>query len=190
MKVKFLKSAADLKGWPAEGKPEIALVGRSNVGKSSILNIISNNIIAKVSASPGKTRLINFFDVGEKYKIVDLPGYGYAAVGAKEANSWVKMISDYINHRQSLLGIILIMDVRRDFRKEEQMILDWMSEISKPVYLVLNKSDKLNKRDIEKAKKNAKIQNVEAVYVTSTKNPKSILDLEKQIFNDLIKEEN
>ena len=188
MKVKFIKSAADVGGWPGGERPEIALVGRSNVGKSSILNIISNNIIAKVSGTPGKTRLINFFDVGESYRIVDLPGYGYAAVSAKEANSWVKMISQYINERENLVGIVLIMDIRRKFRDEEQMIVNWMSTISKPVYLVLNKSDKLNKRDTELAKKNAKTLGVEGIFVTSTKKPQSVLDLEKQIFKSLIKE--
>ncbi|MBT4760404.1 MAG: ribosome biogenesis GTP-binding protein YsxC [Bdellovibrionaceae bacterium] len=147
MRLHFVKSAQFIEQFPMEDRPEIAIVGRSNSGKSSFLNALSSQKIAKVSSTPGKTRLLNFFDVGDKYRIVDMPGYGFAAVDNREAGKWKSMIETYLNERESLVGLILIMDARRNWQQEEEQIIQWSAESNVPVVVCLNKVDRMKKNE-------------------------------------------
>jgi len=111
----FCKECGTPPDYPVADRPEIAMVGRSNGGKSTLLNAMTGGAKeAKTSATPGKTRLLNFFDVGDHYRIVDLPGYGYAARDPKERKMWEKMIDVFFKTRECLAGIILVCDMRRD----------------------------------------------------------------------------
>jgi GTP-binding protein len=145
MKVKFLKSAVVPKDYPHPYKPEVAVVGRSNAGKSSFINALVDQKIAKVSATPGKTRLLNFFELSDKVYLVDCPGYGFAKGSLDEALSWRKMIETYLKERETLKGLILIMDIRRDWDDEERLLKEWLDHHGTPWVLILNKADKLSR---------------------------------------------
>jgi len=142
----FITSAAKPSQYPAEGLPEIAFSGRSNVGKSSLINIlVYRKHLVKTSATPGRTQLINFFDINENVTFVDLPGYGYARVPASVKKKWGPMIETYLSGRRTLKGVVVIMDVRRRPRQEEQNLLTWLDHDSLAKILVLTKADKLSK---------------------------------------------
>ena len=145
MKVKFLKSAVDPAGYPFPYKPEVAVVGRSNAGKSSFINVLCNQKIAKVSATPGKTRLLNFFELQDQVYLVDCPGYGFSKGNLDEALGWQKMIETYFKQRETLKGVILVMDIRREWDDEEQLLLEWLQHQGTPWVLLLNKADKLSR---------------------------------------------
>lgn len=141
----FIKSAAKPADFPKEELPEIAIVGRSNVGKSSLINtLLSRKGLAKTSSTPGRTQLINFFRINHKLIFVDLPGYGYAKVSASVRKSWQPMIEGYLKDRENLKGVVLIMDIRRPPEEEEDMLLDFLSSFSTPSILALTKADKLS----------------------------------------------
>jgi GTP-binding protein len=145
MKVKFIKSATEPEGYPFPYKPEVAIVGRSNSGKSSFINALVNQKIAKVSATPGKTRLLNFFELADHLYLVDCPGYGFAKGSLDEALGWRKMIETYFRQRETLKGVIVIMDIRRDWDDEEKLLQDWLSHRGTNWALILNKSDKMSR---------------------------------------------
>lgn len=145
MKVKFLKSGTKPEEYPFPYRPEVAVVGRSNAGKSSFINALTNQKIAKVSATPGKTRLLNFFDLDEKVYMVDMPGYGYATGSRQEVESWRTMIETYLKERESLKAVLLIMDIRRDWDEEEEMLKEWFEHNGITWKLILNKTDKLSR---------------------------------------------
>lgn len=141
----FMKSAVKPADFPKEKLPEIAIVGRSNVGKSSLINtLLSRKGLAKTSSTPGRTQLINFFRINHKLIFVDLPGYGYAKVSASVRKSWQPMIEGYLKDRENLKGVVLIMDIRRPPEDEEDMLLDFLSSLSIPSILALTKTDKLS----------------------------------------------
>lgn len=145
MKVKFITSANEPSGYPFPYKPEVAVVGRSNAGKSSFINALVGQKIAKVSQTPGKTRLLNFFELSDQVYLVDCPGYGYAVGNLDEALGWRKMIETYFKQRETLKGVILIMDIRRDWEREEDLLIDWLSHARVPWALILNKADKMSR---------------------------------------------
>ncbi len=123
---------------------EVAFAGRSNAGKSSVINAITGqNRLAKISKTPGRTQLINFFPVNEDVRLVDLPGYGYAKVPLKLQAHWAQTLGEYFQQRQSLAGIILIVDIRRLPGEYDLQMLDWCESAGLPVHILLNKSDKL-----------------------------------------------
>jgi len=125
--------------------PEIALVGRSNVGKSSLINhLLHRKNLAKVSRAPGKTQTINYFNIDNQLIIVDLPGYGYAARSHEMQQLWSASIDRYLNKRSSLSLILLLIDSRRDFTEEDIATLEWASHNKKPLLLILTKSDTLS----------------------------------------------
>ncbi len=142
----FITSAVKPSQYPQSVLPEIAFAGRSNVGKSSLINAILNRKrLVKTSSTPGRTQLINFFNINNAFLFVDLPGYGYAKVPAKVKKTWGPMIENYLTSRKTLRGVILIMDIRRNQGQEENTFIDWMVHFSIPYILVLTKTDKLSK---------------------------------------------
>lgn len=143
--VRFVQSATHLSQFPVSSLPQVAIAGRSNSGKSSFINTMANQKIAKVSGKPGKTRLLNIFDFSNKFLLVDMPGYGYAARSFSERNQWEKMIEDYLVQSEQLRGLILVMDIRRDWSDEENMILDFCVAMDLKLVVALTKADKLSR---------------------------------------------
>jgi GTP-binding protein len=142
----FIKSAVKPKHYPADDLPEIAFAGRSNVGKSSLINTLLNRKrLVKTSRTPGRTQLINFFLINTEFSFVDLPGYGYAKVPASVRRSWGPMIETYLSTRQALRGVVLIMDIRRTPGLQEVNFVEWLHHYNNPSILVLTKVDKLSK---------------------------------------------
>ncbi len=132
--------------FPAVDLPEIAFAGRSNVGKSSLVNtLVNRKRLVKTSSTPGRTRLINFFSINKTFSFVDLPGYGYANVPAFVQKSWGTMIETYLSTRDTLKGVVLIMDIRRIPGQKELDLIDWFKHFNIPEVLILTKTDKLSK---------------------------------------------
>ena len=147
----FVTSAVKKSQYPAEVLPEIAFAGRSNVGKSSLINtLVNRKHLVKTSSTPGRTQLINFFDINNNLTFVDLPGYGYARVPAAVQKKWGPMIETYLSTRQTLKGVVIIMDIRRQPREEEQNLIGWLDHFSIAQILVLTKTDKLSKTKLIK----------------------------------------
>ena len=142
----FVTSATKPSQYPLEDLPEIAFAGRSNVGKSSLINILVNRKhLVKTSSTPGRTQTINFFDINKNLTFVDLPGYGYARVPEAIQKKWGPMIETYLSGRRTLKAVVMIMDIRRTPREEEQNLIEWLKHYSIARILVLTKADKLSK---------------------------------------------
>jgi GTP-binding protein len=140
----FLTSAPDLKRCPPNGGAEVAFAGRSNAGKSSVLNqLTGNRRTAKVSKTPGRTQLMNFFDVRTGGRMVDLPGYGYAKAGKEAQKNWQSAVNHYLSYRDALVGIVLVMDIRHPNQAFDKQMLHWASASELPIRVLLNKADKL-----------------------------------------------
>ena len=147
----FVTSATKPSQYPPEGLPEIAFAGRSNVGKSSLINVLVNRKrLVKTSSTPGRTQLINFFDINDHTTFVDLPGYGYAKVPASVRKKWGPMIETYLSGRSTLKGVVMIQDIRRTPREEEHNLIEWLEHYAIPSILVLTKTDKLSKTKLAK----------------------------------------
>lgn len=137
--------------YPEDGIPEIAFVGKSNVGKSTLINaMVRRKALARTSSQPGKTRTINFYNVEDQLYIVDLPGYGYAKAPKTEIQKWSKMIEEYLNKRKTLFGIILLVDIRHEPGKNDVMMYDWLKHYGYDIIVVATKSDKLKRSQIAK----------------------------------------
>jgi len=142
----FVTSAATPSQYPPEGLPEIAFAGRSNVGKSSLINVLVNRKrLVKTSSTPGRTQLVNFFDINDYITFVDLPGYGWARVPDSVRKNWGPMIETYLSGRSTLKGVVVILDIRRTPRKEEHDLIAWLEHYSIASRLVLTKVDKRSK---------------------------------------------
>ena len=142
----FLISAAQLDQCPPDEGLEVAFAGRSNAGKSSAINTLcQQKALARTSKTPGRTQLINFFALDEERRLVDLPGYGYAKVAEKVKLEWQRSLSDYLENRQSLRGIILLMDVRHPMKEFDRQMLEWSEHFQVPVHILLTKADKLKR---------------------------------------------
>ena len=153
----FIMSSPDLKHCPRDDLPEVAFCGRSNAGKSSVLNRITNNKgLAKVSRTPGRTRLINFFNVKTGGRIADLPGYGYAKASKREQQAWQKAVNRYLSFRENLVGLVLITDIRHPDQPLDNDLLKWAISSRIPVRMLLNKADKISKNKQALALKLAK----------------------------------
>jgi len=147
-KTRFVTSAASAPQFPTSTLPEVAFVGRSNVGKSSLLNMLTHQKnLAKVSKTPGRTQLVNFFSIDDKAHLVDLPGYGFADVPKSIQSKWDRLMHDYLALRQQLLGLVLLLDVRRTPSAHDLMMLDWIGARELPVLIVLTKVDKVGKNE-------------------------------------------
>ena len=141
----FIKSAVWPPQYPPAIMPEIAFVGRSNVGKSSLINtLVGRKNLSKTSNTPGRTQLINFFTINEKMSFVDLPGYGFAKVAQSVKKDWGDMIEAYLRERLSLTLVILILDIRRDPSEDDLSLRDWLENYRIPYLYILTKTDKLS----------------------------------------------
>lgn len=146
----LLTTAVKYDQYPPADIPEIALVGRSNVGKSSLINCLANRKnLARTSSTPGKTATINFYDIAGKYRIVDLPGYGYAKVSKQEKEKWAGMIENYLSRRENLVQVIQLVDARHKPTADDIMMFDWIREYNYEPFVVATKLDKLKKSQIE-----------------------------------------
>ncbi|ODC04927.1 hypothetical protein BFW38_16695 [Terasakiispira papahanaumokuakeensis] len=141
----YLKSAPGLAQCPPDIGREVAFAGRSNAGKSSALNTLTHKSLARTSKTPGRTQLINFFSLGEQTRLVDLPGYGFAKVPEKMRQEWGRHMGDYIMRRQSLVGLVVVMDMRHPLTEFDQMMIDAALARDLPVHLLLTKADKLKR---------------------------------------------
>lgn len=137
--------------YPTDEKPEIAFAGKSNVGKSSLINsMVYRKAIARTSQNPGKTRTINFYNVEDKMYFVDLPGYGYAKAPKSEIAKWGKMIENYLLKRESLRAIILLIDIRHEPGENDRMMYDWLKHYGYKIIIAATKSDKLKRSQLQK----------------------------------------
>ena len=155
----FVTSSPDIKRLPGETKAEIAFIGRSNSGKSSSLNAICDQKnLAKTSRTPGRTQLINLFKVCDGRFLVDLPGYGYAAVPEAMKRQWQRNMTDYLRQRHELTGLVLTMDIRTPLRDHDRMIIDWTINAQIPLLILLTKADKLGVKARSEALGEVKVQ--------------------------------
>lgn len=144
LEVSFLTSAPSLRNCPPPQGPEVAFAGRSNAGKSSVLNrLTGSRQTAKVSKTPGRTRLLNFFAVREGGCLVDLPGYGYAKAQKSTQVAWQESVNEYLSYRENLVAVVLVMDIRHPLQSSDTQLLDWAHDSGIPVRVLLNKADKL-----------------------------------------------
>ena len=149
-KAVFLKSAARVDQLPSDEGYEVAFAGRSNAGKSSALNCLTCiKQLARTSKTPGRTQLINLFNLDESRRLVDLPGYGYAKVALQVKQDWQKNLAHYLEVRQCLRGLILLMDSRHPLKELDQMMVDWALNRELPVHILLTKADKLSRSEVK-----------------------------------------
>jgi GTP-binding protein len=140
----FVKSATNPGNYPEGGLAEVAFAGRSNVGKSSLINVLVNRRgLVRTSATPGRTQLLNFFDINGRFYLVDLPGFGFARVPIAVKKQWGPMVRTYLEKRSSLKALVLLFDIRRVPRQEEIQLLDWLEEFEIPTIPVITKADKV-----------------------------------------------
>ena len=148
----FLKSANHPRQFVPDIGTEVAVAGRSNAGKSSAINVIVNRKgFARVSKTPGRTQLVNFFELREGQRLVDLPGYGFARVSDKTRRHWAELLSGYFEHRESLRGLLLIVDIRRQLTEFDRQMLAFAESVELPIHVLLTKSDKLKRGQAAKA---------------------------------------
>ena len=186
----FIISAVKKEQYPKDNRIEIAFVGRSNVGKSSIINALTNRKkLAKVSQTPGKTRLINFFLINNDFYLVDLPGYGYAKVSKSEKASWGQTIERYLNGREELKRVVLLVDSRHKPTADDIMMHEWIMHYGYDVTVVATKSDKLSNKSLKKSEKiireTLKLTKDDKLYFYSSLNKKGTEQLIDNLFEDL-----
>jgi GTP-binding protein len=161
--VRFLISVAGKHQFPQDPGREVAFAGRSNAGKSSAINkIVGRNGLARTSKTPGRTRLLNFFEIGEGQRIVDLPGYGYATAPPAERKQWTELIES-LPQREFIAGLFLIIDIRRGLKDEDEQLVEWALASGWQVHALLTKADKLNQRERSAALKEAQSRLPEGV---------------------------
>lgn len=183
----YVASAVDLQGCPIGTQPEIGIVGRSNAGKSTLINGLAGSKIALVSSTPGKTRMLNFYSA-PRYCLVDMPGYGFAARSGSEQVSWQEMIEPYLAARENLAGLIIVMDIRRDWSADEANLLKWIAPREIPSVVVLTKADKMSRGEsLNRRQKLQRESGVEHVLVTSSLAKQGFKELEELMFHTFVK---
>lgn len=176
----FVISAAAPKQFPRDSRPQIAFAGRSNVGKSSLINaLLHRKNLVKTSATPGKTQLVNFFIINNNFYFVDLPGYGYAKVPHAVTDAWAPMIEGYLKESSRLHAVIVLLDVRRTPDERDARLMQWLSEYNIPFTCTLTKADKLNRSELERARRTIieTLQLPDQPVVTSSKSGHGIKEL-------------
>ena len=185
MNARFLTSAANWRQYPADEGAEVAFAGRSNAGKSSAINAVLNRRgLARASKQPGRTQLLQFFAVGDQRRIVDLPGYGYAAAPLRVRRQWEGMMSDYFRRRESLRGVLVVVDARRGVGELDLRMLDVCAASEAPVHLLMNKCDRLKRgalaetlRDAERLLAgNGSVQEFSALRSVGVEQTRSVLE--------------
>ena len=182
--VTFIKSAPGISDAPKAGYPEVLIVGKSNVGKSSLINsLCSRKSLAFTSSKPGHTRLLNYYDVDHKFYLVDAPGYGYAKGGLDLDKLFGEMMSNYFAESKNLKLVLLLLDSRRELSENDIEILDYMNEYEINYYIVVTKSDKVNQKEKAKLEKHLRESNVDMsrIYLTSSLEAKTVVKLRSGI---------
>jgi len=150
-KAEFVSSYVDIISLPVDNLPEIAMVGRSNVGKSSLINkVVNRKNLAKSSSTPGKTRTINYYILNSEWYMVDLPGYGFARVSKAEREKWGRMIEKYLSNRGQLRGVVQLLDIRHPPTENDIMMKQWLEHYEIPILLVATKTDKVSRNEKNK----------------------------------------
>lgn len=186
--VNFIISAPNKNSWPIDDKPEVCFLGKSNVGKSSLLNALTNNKkMAKVSSTPGCTKLINFFDIDDRYRLVDAPGYGYHKNSIHSDKQFAKMMDEYIKERENVRLFILLVDSRHPLSDDDINCFNSLIETGKEIAVVATKADKLNQKMRSLYKKNIVDVFSESgdikIFLTSSLNKTNIKELINYIEN-------
>lgn len=187
--IQFIKSAVLTKDYPVHKMAEVAIAGRSNAGKSSFINaLVSKGKVAKVSSTPGKTRLLNFFNMEDSYVLVDMPGYGFAARSVDEIEEWNKMIETYLMTREQLAGLLLVMDIRRSWTAEEELLKKFSDTKGFPLAVVLTKTDKMSRSQMLQAvAKIKKTSGLSAVFPVSSLKKDGQDAVEQYVFENWVK---
>jgi GTP-binding protein len=187
----FITSAVKPNQYPEDNMAEVAFVGRSNVGKSSIINSLTNRkSLAKVSGTPGKTRLINFFLINNTFRLVDLPGYGYAKVSKTEKQGWGQIIESYLLNRPQLRKVVLLVDCRHKPTEDDILMYKWIRHYGHNTLIVATKKDKLKKSEIPKSEKlireTLELGSNEKVMFFSSLNKAGREELLNELFDELV----
>jgi len=184
LSAKFVSSATGPEQFPKDRRPQIAFAGRSNVGKSSVINsLLHRKNLVKTSSMPGKTQLINFFIINDAFYFVDLPGYGYARVPRAVAETWGPMVEGYLEHSAELRAVVVLLDVRREPDERDTRLAEWLRQYGIPAIYALTKADKLNRQEAERARRNIfpHLGIMEPLLLTSAKNGQGIKELWAEI---------
>ena len=189
VKAEFLKSAFKEDDWPRDSKPEIAFLGRSNVGKSSLINsLLSVRGLARTSSTPGRTQSLNFFMINDEFKFVDFPGFGYARVPREIKSSWGELATGYLAKRRQLVLSIHIVDSRHEPTKQDLQLHEWLKEFEKPRLIVATKSDKLSNNELRKNLEHiARVLNDDSVMAFSAKSGRGRNELWRAIESAILK---
>ena len=188
-KAKYTQSAPSIRECPPEDGIEVAFAGRSNAGKSSAINTLTNNHkLARVSKTPGRTQLINFFELSDTQRLVDLPGYGYAKVSREQKELWQRHLSEYLRERRCLKGLILLMDIRHPLQEFDTTMLNWAMDSNMPVHILLTKADKLSRGHagsalmaVKKELKSANLSDLVSVQIFSSLKNTGLDDLKAKL---------
>jgi len=184
-KAEFLKSAFKEADWPRDAKPEIAFLGRSNVGKSSVINsLLSVRSLARTSSTPGRTQSLNFFDINDKFRFVDFPGFGYARVPKEIKSGWGEMATTFLAKRRQLVLSIQLVDSRHEPTKQDLQLHEWLEKSGKPRLIVATKSDKLSNNELRKNLEHiARVLDDDSVMAYSAKSGRGREELWRAITN-------
>ncbi len=182
------KIAAIVEQYPPSDLVEIAFAGRSNVGKSSLINgLIQRKNLARTSSKPGKTRTVNFYNIDESFRLVDLPGYGYANVSKSEKEKWAKTIETYLNNRDNLYEVILVVDARHEPTVQDKQMYEWILQLGYTGFVVATKTDKLSKNKLNKTlsiiRKTLELEDPDLLFPISSEKKTNMEYLREQIEN-------
>lgn len=180
MKVEFIRPFFSLEELPKDNLPEVACIGRSNVGKSSLINALADRKnLARTSSTPGKTQSLNYYKFDEKFYLVDMPGYGYAKEAKTKRVEWNKLIESYLTTREQLRAILLLVDSRHSGLENDILVAEWLESFGKPWSIVLTKIDKVNQSDLAKHESflRMKFSTLEHIWRTSSESKRGIREL-------------